>query len=545
MSSTTSAVKPEAAREELERTLSSSDFSRARSLSNLLRYLCEKQLSGESDQLKEYTIAVEAYGRPVDFRQKENSIVRVEIKRLRERLRQYYENEGAEHPVRITIPVGQYIPVFSLREEPVRSAPVLAIEEEPSSAASMEVKAPSVALKSAPAVGTRQRWIWLPIGLGALLLVGAPWKLFHLWPFKPKPGDGRSTVVRPEANAVVSTQANAGSDVGSETVGIRILAGAPTSKYVDHAGRIWAGDRFFTGGSPFRTYGPIIYRTLDPELYQTGRQGDFNYDIPLKPGVYELRLHFAETVYGPDEQQGGGETSRLFAVMANEEPLMRPLDIYSEADGNNIAEIKVFKDVKPAADGVLHLRFYSWAHGKSLVNAIEVLPAQPGAIRPIRFTTHDRPVFTSDGREWAPDGYFKGGRILPRTGNLNGTSDPVLFQSERFGHFSYAIPVAPGHYSVTLHFAERFFGSPNSARPGLSSRVFDVTCNGQALLRNFDIFKEAGGVDRALTRKFTGMMPNSQGKLLIEFKPVVNYALINAIEVIDEAWKGPNIRGDK
>jgi hypothetical protein len=49
--------------------------------------------------------------------------------------------------------------------------------------------------------------------------------------------------------------------------------------------------------------------------------------------------------------------------------------------------------------------------------------------------------------------------------------------------------------------------------------------------KNLDIFKEAGGADRALEKSFTGVTPNEQGYILLEFKPVLNYALIYAIEV--------------
>jgi hypothetical protein len=56
-----------------------------------------------------------------------------------------------------------------------------------------------------------------------------------------------------------------------------------------------------------------------------------------------------------------------------------------------------------------------------------------------------------------------------------------------------------------------------------------------ALVRNFDIFREAGGSDLALTRVFHGLEPNPQGKLVISLVPVRNYACINALEVIDES----------
>lgn len=64
--------------------------------------------------------------------------------------------------------------------------------------------------------------------------------------------------------------------------------------------------------------------------------------------------------------------------------------------------------------------------------------------------------------------------------------------------------------------------------------LFDVYCNGVALLRGFDINKEAGGSLRALTRRFTGLKPNAQGKLLLSFVPTSDYACVNAIEIEPE-----------
>lgn len=66
------------------------------------------------------------------------------------------------------------------------------------------------------------------------------------------------------------------------------------------------------------------------------------------------------------------------------------------------------------------------------------------------------------------------------------------------------------------------------------SRVFDVACNSQTLLRHFDVFKETGGADRALVKTFYGLTANAQGKLMLQFVPVVNYAAVDAIEVKDE-----------
>ena len=74
---------------------------------------------------------------------------------------------------------------------------------------------------------------------------------------------------------------------GSE---IRILAGSSANRYVDFLGHTWQGDRYFKGGAVRSTPSPSIRLTHDARIFQTQREGQFRYDIPLKPGSYELRL---------------------------------------------------------------------------------------------------------------------------------------------------------------------------------------------------------------------------------------------------------------
>jgi len=115
------------------------------------------------------------------------------------------------------------------------------------------------------------------------------------------------------------------------------------------------------------------------------------------------------------------------------------------------------------------------------------------------------------------------------------TPDSELFQNERYGHFSYAIPVAEGStYTAKLYFAETYWGPDNLGGGGPGMRVFDVFANGVAMLRNFDIFRE-GGSNRAVVKTFRGLRPSPQGKLNFDFVPVVNYASLYAIEVLDES----------
>src|ERR1035441_919065 len=99
-------------RHELDTILASGILIRAPNLARVLTYICAQYFEGTAGQIKEYNIAVEALGRPADFDQRRDSIVRGETHRLRKRLREYYEADGADHAIRIDIPTGQYAPRF-------------------------------------------------------------------------------------------------------------------------------------------------------------------------------------------------------------------------------------------------------------------------------------------------------------------------------------------------------------------------------------------------------------------------------------------------
>src|SRR6266851_4541544 len=113
---------------ELEAILGSGIFHRAPNLAQVLTYVCAKYFEGAGEQVKEYNIAVEALGRPPDFDQKKDSIVRVEAHKLRKRLREYYQSEGADHRVHIEIPPGQYAPKFIFQQAPAPDAAALPVD---------------------------------------------------------------------------------------------------------------------------------------------------------------------------------------------------------------------------------------------------------------------------------------------------------------------------------------------------------------------------------------------------------------------------------
>jgi hypothetical protein len=81
-------------------------------LQQLLRYLAQKTFDPSAESLKEYTIGVEALGRSIGFDPKADPIVRVQIHRLRQKLREYYNSDGLHDSIVIEIPKGQHLPTF-------------------------------------------------------------------------------------------------------------------------------------------------------------------------------------------------------------------------------------------------------------------------------------------------------------------------------------------------------------------------------------------------------------------------------------------------
>jgi hypothetical protein len=367
--------------------------------------------------------------------------------------------------------------------------------------------------------------------LAFILIVGIAGVLAWKWSLaRPQGG----TLALPDLKG---REVAAGAGAGQE---VRILAGYSKGNYIDHAGQAWGPDRYYSGGTPLGVSPRFIDRTSDATIYQTCRSGEFGYDIPLEPGVYELRLCFAETVYGPGSLAGGGESSRIFNVELNGRLILSEFDPLADAGAPNTADVRVFTDVAPGPDGYLHLRFSKFQgtgspQDQAILNALEIVPGMPRKMHPIRIVAQNNSYTDRNGRVWRPDVYASQGRLVLHNRPVEQTDDPGLYYGQRFGHFSYAIPVAGGRYALTLHFAETYFGPYNPGGGGAGSRLFDVYCNGLQLLHNFDIFQQAGGANRAVAKTFRNLAPNSLGKLHLTFVPVRNYACINAIEVFDES----------
>ena len=110
---TSVAIPPEEIEAELKRILSSPTFGKAPRHSGFLSFVVWKTLAGEAETIKEYLIGLEVFERPTDYDPATDPIVRAEARRLRSRLIEYYNTEGKLDPVRIELPKGGYVPVFS------------------------------------------------------------------------------------------------------------------------------------------------------------------------------------------------------------------------------------------------------------------------------------------------------------------------------------------------------------------------------------------------------------------------------------------------
>ncbi len=171
---------------ELERLAVSASFRKAERCMRLLRYITTVALEGRESELKEYSLGVSGLGRPESFDPRTDPVVRLEARRLRLKLAEYYQHEGVDDPIVIELPKGAYVPHFRGRAAPKLNPP-----------------------PAAPAGPARVLWLLLAIAACVTSLTG--WYRFH--------SRGEAPAVR-ESIAVI---------------GFRDLSGNPASAWLNPA----------------------------------------------------------------------------------------------------------------------------------------------------------------------------------------------------------------------------------------------------------------------------------------------------------------------
>jgi hypothetical protein len=101
---------------QVQRIIQSKAFRTSEVHRNLLHYLAEKSLSGTADSLKEYTVGLDVFAKPASYDPRQESVVRMHVARLRQKLAEYYRTEGVNDPVIVDLPKGGFRVTFEQRE---------------------------------------------------------------------------------------------------------------------------------------------------------------------------------------------------------------------------------------------------------------------------------------------------------------------------------------------------------------------------------------------------------------------------------------------
>jgi hypothetical protein len=131
-----------------QRVVASKSFAKSALLSKFLLYVCDRALSGRTDEISENQIGVQVFTRRPGYNPGEDNIVRNYARQLRQRLDHYFEEEGKSEELRISIPLGKYIPAFS----PNRPAEPILVPAQPTPEAENVSRSPATARIDLPPV---------------------------------------------------------------------------------------------------------------------------------------------------------------------------------------------------------------------------------------------------------------------------------------------------------------------------------------------------------------------------------------------------------
>ena len=149
----------------VHRVVESATFAKSERLSSFLTCICELTLAGRASEINEQKIGTAVFGRPRDYDSTIDGIVRPQASRLRQRLDAYFNGEGAEELMRISLPRGSYVPIFEPHVNP-NLAP--AVSNSSKSPVPVAIETPGSLVRAS----TPWAWITLSILLVALLALG-------------------------------------------------------------------------------------------------------------------------------------------------------------------------------------------------------------------------------------------------------------------------------------------------------------------------------------------------------------------------------------
>ena len=193
----------------LERILTSKAFASAPRQQALLRHIVTETIEGRGERLKEFSIAVDVFGRSSTFDPRLDSIVRVQASRLRTQLAEYFAGDGAAETVRIEVPAGGYVAAFTRRvpgapaPAPPRATPPKPAEDDTLSEPPLEKPPQPKPKRALPAPLAGKPWL-LPLLLGAASITLA--LLVFVAVSNQRPAANQPATVRPAGPSIFVAQ---------------------------------------------------------------------------------------------------------------------------------------------------------------------------------------------------------------------------------------------------------------------------------------------------------------------------------------------------
>jgi Malectin domain len=139
------------------------------------------------------------------------------------------------------------------------------------------------------------------------------------------------------------------------------------------------------------------------------------------------------------------------------------------------------------------------------------------------------------GNAWLPDQMMEAEKEWGATEGLTidrgelaitGVPAPKVYETERYSMTAYEFTVPEGTYTVRLHFAETFDGITAAGE-----RIFNVSINDNVVLKDLDVYKEGGGLNKPVVKEIQGIKA-AEGKIVIGFESNIQNSEINGIEIL-------------